>query len=193
MKIFRTKRVIYRIKTNEDGTLTVFREYTSTKNQGFWQKDGRQYPNAGLLISQAGGIEPFLAKCEDIEDVEKFVHDINAEKKAIRDAANAQREQQAQAEAASAKEAYDQVFCNDVTETTAETIYVLLRYLNTKNWGIWRLPKMTIGYACHQYDCDGRTATTIKLDRPIPYGDEMVSQFQFGAPRGHLEKYHAIR
>jgi hypothetical protein len=187
MKIFRTKRVIYRIETNEDGTLTVFREYTSA--QGFWQKDGRKYPNAGLLISQTGGIDPFLAKCEDIEDVEKYVHDINVEKKAAKDA-SADQEQD---KAASAKEAYDQVFCNDVTETTAETVCVLLRYLNTKNLGSWQLPKMTIGYVCNQYDCDGRTATTIKLDQPIPYGDEMVSQFQFGAPRGHLVKYHAIR
>ena len=51
---------------------------------------------------------------------------------------------------------------------------------------------MTIGYTCNQYDCDGKTATTIKLDRPIEYYGEQVSQFQHGAPSGHLRNYRRI-
>ena len=54
------------------------------------------------------------------------------------------------------------------------------------------LPKMTIGYICNQYDCDGKIATTMKLDESIKlYEDEneTCSMFQVGAPVGHLTKY----
>jgi len=64
--------------------------------------------------------------------------------------------------------------------------------LNTVNWGVWHLPKMTIGYSCHQYDCNGKTATTIKLDTPIKYWDKPETMFVYGNPRGHLEKYSKI-
>ena len=63
MKIFKTKRVIYRVEVNADGTLTIFSEYASTKNHENWTKDGRQYQNAGQLIIQEGGIESLLSKC----------------------------------------------------------------------------------------------------------------------------------
>lgn len=79
---------------------------------------------------------------------------------------------------------------NGVIETTYENIGIVLRYLNTQNWGGWKLPKMTIGYACHQYDCDGKIATTMKLDEAIEvYDGEKESMFQTGAPHGHLQKY----
>lgn len=74
-------------------------------------------------------------------------------------------------------------------ESTPHNIYVLLSYLNTQNWGTWNLPKMTIGYKCNQYDCDGKQVTTIILDKPILYKGEMLSHFQVGAPRGHLTQY----
>ena len=51
---------------------------------------------------------------------------------------------------------------------------------------------MTIGYQCNQYDCDGKMATTIKLDEPIMVAGEMGTMFQYGAPRGHLTKYERI-
>jgi hypothetical protein len=79
-----------------------------------------------------------------------------------------------------------------VTETNADSVYVLLRKLNSENWGGWELPKMTIGYTCNQYDCDGKTATTIKLDSPIIVSDEEGTMFQYGAPVGHLRKYRRI-
>lgn len=47
-------------------------------------------------------------------------------------------------------------------------------------------------YQCNQYDCDGKTATTIKLDQPISVGGRMGTQFVYGAPRGHLEKCERI-
>ena len=192
MKIFKTKRVIFRIEKNENGTLNIFREYASTKNQDFWQKDGRLFQNAGQLITQEGGIEALLGKCQEIEDIVQYVHELNVEKKTIRDAAKAQRMNQTLMEAEKAKEAYETAFIQDVTESSPENIYTLLRYLNTINWGMWRLPKMTIGYACHQYDCNGKTATTIKLDSPIKYWDKPESMFVYGNPRGFLEKYSKI-
>lgn len=38
----------------------------------------------------------------------------------------------------------------------------------------------------------GKTATTITLDTPIEYRGEQVSQFQHGAPSGHLRNYRRI-
>lgn len=193
MKIFRTKRVIYRVENNENGTLNIFREYFSTKNMGFWEKDGRQYQNAGLLIMQEGGIDALLSKCEEIEDVAQFVHDLNVEKKAIRERANQERMRQMTAQSDKAKADYDKVFNGkDIVESTPENIYILLAYLNTVNWGVWHLPKMTIGYQCNQYDCDGKTATTIKLDSPVKYWDKPEKMFVYGNPRGCLEKYTKI-
>ena len=69
---------------------------------------------------------------------------------------------------------------------------IVLRYLNTINWGGWELPKMTIGYICNQYDCEGKIATTMKLDESIKlYEDDNETgyMFQVGAPVGHLTKY----
>ena len=52
---------------------------------------------------------------------------------------------------------------------------------------------MTIGYSCTQYDCDGKQATTIKLDEPIEYDGKFLSKFEVGAPHRHLMKYQKIR
>lgn len=94
------------------------------------------------------------------------------------------------AENALIEAAYKKVFTDGATvESTPHNIYVLLSFLNTQNWGMWNLPKMTIGYKCNQYDCDGKQATTIILDKPILYKGEMLSHFQVGAPRGHLTQY----
>jgi hypothetical protein len=76
---------------------------------------------------------------------------------------------------------------------TIENVRLLLQWLNEQNWGSWDLPAMTIGYSAHQYDCDGVTATTITLDKPI--SDEFITserRFVVGAPRGHLSKYQRL-
>lgn len=80
-----------------------------------------------------------------------------------------------------------------VLESNSSNIYLLLELLNTQNWGGWELPKMTIGYSCAQYDCDGKQATTIKLDEPIEYDGELLIKFEVGAPLRHLTKYKKIR
>ena len=190
--IYKGKRVIYRVEKNDDGTLAVYREYSSTKNQGFWRKDGRLANDAGLMIKNAGGINAFLQKCEEVEDMARFVHDLNVEKKAIRERALQQRAEQTAQREAQAKADYERLFGGEVTESNEETVGALLRYLNTQNWGLWRLPKMTIGYQCNQYDCDGKQATTIKLDQPIVVNDVPGTMFEVGAPMGHLTKYRRI-
>lgn len=73
----------------------------------------------------------------------------------------------------------------EIIETTTENLRKVMMVLNSQNWGSWRLPKMTIGYSANQYDCDGKTATTIKLDKPI----EGTNLYSYNAPRGHLSKY----
>ena len=191
-KIFKTLRVIYRVEQNENGTLDIYREYFSLKNMDHWQHDGRKFDNAGSLIITAGGIDGLLSQCQDVEDLDAMIADLNVIKADIRRKANAERERQATERQNAAETEYKQLFTGDVTETNAKTVYAMLRYLNTQNWGLWRLPKMTIGYSCHQYDCDGKTATTIKLDQPIKVAGEMGTMFQYGAPRGHLMNYERI-
>lgn len=191
-KIFRTRRVIYRVEQNGNGTLDIYREYYSLKNMDCWEHDGRKFDNAGSLIITAGGIDGLLRQCEDVEDIEAMIAELNIVKAEIRRNAVAERNRQATEKANIAEIEYKQLFSGDVTETNAKTVYALLRYLNTQNWGLWRLPTMTIGYQCNQYDCDGKMATTIKLDEPIMVAGEMGTMFQYGAPRGHLTKYERI-
>lgn len=192
-KIFKTKRVIYRVERNENGKLDIYREYFSLKNMDSWQKDGRKFDNAGSLIITAGGIEALLSQCEDVEDVDGMIARLNVEKEEIRRRADAERERQQIEYSTIAETAYHRLFDGvDVVDAKAETVYALLRYLNNQNWGLWHLPKMTIGYQCSQYDCDGKKATVIKLDQPIVVAGELGTMFQYGAPRGHLSKYRKI-
>lgn len=192
-KIFRTARVIYRVEKNENGTLDIYREYYSLKKMDHWNKDGRKFDNAGSLIITAGGIEGLLSKCEEVDDIEGMVARLNEEKKSVREKASQMRLRQEQVQSSAAETEYHRLFDGvDVIETNAKTVYALLRYLNTVNWGVWNLPKMSVSYTCNQYDCGGRTATTIKLDEPIMVGGSMGKQFVYGAPRGHLAQYERI-
>ena len=182
MNVFKTKRAIYSVLKNEEGTLTIIREYIL--NNGFWHKDGCAYKNAGLLIVQNGGIEALLSKCKAVDCIEEYVKTMNRERK--------ESARWAAEDDTRAKEAFEAAFSEEVTEATPENISTLLRYLNTVNWGVWELPKMTVGYVCHQYDCDGKTATTIKLDTPVMFFEKLETMFVYGNPRGHLADYTKI-
>ena len=78
-----------------------------------------------------------------------------------------------------------------------EVIRELLHTLNSMNWGLWpALPDIGMGYSVHQYDCDGKQATTITLDKPISdedYGIKNERRFKVGGKRGHLNKYRLLR
>lgn len=80
-----------------------------------------------------------------------------------------------------------------VFEANVNNLSRILKYLNSMNWGVWQLPKMSVGYNAHQYDNNGRNVTTITLNEPINYFGEMVSKFKVGGSRSFLPKYRVIR
>lgn len=88
---------------------------------------------------------------------------------------------------------YSSLVSDGVIAVTIDNLRIVMQYLQRHNWGSWSLPKMSIGYSANQYDCDGKIAVTIKLDKPIDYYGDMVSDFEYGAPHGHLTKYRKIR
>jgi len=190
-KIFRSNSFFYQVEQREDGTLNLSREYQY--RGGEWQPTAsKDVPNVGAFINQQGGIDGLLAKCEDIEDISAEVERVNGILRKRRDEVMAAKAARQEERARKIAADYDKIFAGEVTETNADSVYVLLRKLNSENWGGWELPKMTIGYTCNQYDCDGKTATTIKLDSPIIVSDEEGTMFQYGAPVGHLRKYRRI-
>ena len=191
MKTFTSSTSIYSVTQNADGTLNVVREYC--KGGGKWIKDGNPIKNAGMFINQQGGIDGLLCKCTDEDNLHERIAEFNkgyAERKAASMEIERQRNEERDAKA---REEYTRLFAKKVTESNVETIGALLHYLNTMNWGIWKqLPNMTIGYRCNQYNCDGKRATTIKLDAPIIVNGEACTMFETGAPFGHLTKYRSI-
>lgn len=191
---FKTKRFIYGVEQREDGKLNVSREYIY--RDGTWcpmsDTTTITMPDAGMFINQQGGIDGLLSKCETTDDLAAEVEHINAELRIKRNQAIADNARRREERAQKMMAAYNTMFAGEVTETTADSVFVLLCKLNAENWGSWELPRMTIGYTCNQYDCDGRTATTIKLDSPIVVNGEAGTMFQIGAPAGHLTKYRRI-
>ena len=181
MKILKTNSTDYRVEVNEDGTLLI----TNLR------KSNEPIQNAGAFIVSMGGIESILNKCEDMteEQYAEQLAEYRQEKETVAKIAAeriVRQEHKIKAE-------YDAAFSAEVTEATVENVTILLRYLNSINWGAWELPKMTIGYTCNQYDCDGRQATTITLDKPIKYGDEMLRKFVVGGGPRHLVHYTQLR
>jgi hypothetical protein len=76
----------------------------------------------------------------------------------------------------------------DVIPSTLDNIRLFLIHLNKSNWGSWTLPKMTIGYSVNQYDCDGSSAVTIKLDKAI----DGCKFYKIGGKFGHLTNYQSL-
>ena len=192
-KIFKSPKYIYKVEmVDEQKPLVITREYCRGRGNQWQEMSNKECQDAGLIIMNKGGRDALLADCTEVDDLAAWVEAKNAE---IKEAGARNREAAMKREAereARAKAEYERLFCGEVTETNEETVAALLRYLNTQNWGVWHLPKMTIGYSCHQYDCDGKTATTIKLDRPIMVYDEPGTMFEVGAPHGYLTKYRSI-
>lgn len=175
MKILETNTRTLVVSQNADGSLLI-------------TEKGLPIKNAGNFILNLGGIDAVLAKCKDMTEEELLAEKKSKLKK--QKAKHEELQRRILAENALIEAAYKKVFTDSATvESTPHNINVLLSFLNTQNWGMWKLPKMTIGYKCNQYDCDGKQATTIILDKPIFYKGEMLSHFQVGAPRGHLTQY----
>lgn len=181
MKILKTNKTDYKVVVNQDGTLAI----TDLR------KSNTPIQNPGALIVSMGGIDSVLQRCEEISE-EEYAAEL--EKREIEKEAAAQKSAKNRMERElQIKSEFDTAFSNEITEATIENITILLYYLNSINWGMWKLPKMTIGYSCHQYDCNGQTATTITLDKPIDYDGQMLTKFVVEAGPRHLSNYTQLR
>lgn len=154
MKYLITKKRILLVGVDPDGRLAL-------------TQDGvNPIPNAGLLITQLGGVEKLLARCVDSDlNLEEFRHE-TAKRRAERLAEKreddrAEREEQLRR----LKRAFYEMLGRTGNPSTEHNIAVILAYLNTMNWGVWPpLPSLDVSYSVNQYDVGrGRTATAMKL------------------------------
>ena len=166
------------VVVNNDGTITITCNHEPINNPG-------------QFIHQMGGINAVLSRCKEYTDAE-WQAELGREESA-KLAAKAAAKQRAEQLIKERERAYHEVFRGDaVVESTPRNIYILLSYLNDNSWGSWKLPKMSIGYRCNQYDCDGKQATTITLDKAIDYDGRPTRCFEVGAPIRHLMKFQKL-
>lgn len=189
MKTLKTKTAIYQVVVNEDGKLTLTKEFIRN-NRGIWVATKmKDVDNAGLLIMSLGGIDGVLARCKDV-DADAYIAELNETQNRQHTAA----EQKIMAQTQELETAYEATFTTGKAEANEQNILTLLKFLNTKNWGSWpTLPAMTIGYSVAQHNCGGHICTAIKLDTPIVVGGEPGTQFVVGiCPVGYLQNYRRI-
>ena len=198
-RIYISANFIYKVTEtgSEEKPLNVTRPYVRGRLHGIHDSlwvgiEDETFADAGMFIKQVGGVGRLLSECIEVNDLDAYVAELNESARKEHEKNHQLAMEREERLAKEAEEEYHRIFANEVTETNAKSVYTLLRYLNTQNWGGWTLPKMTIGYACHQYDCDGKIATTIKLDKPIRVAGEEGTWFQYGAPHRHLMKYRRI-
>lgn len=155
---------------------------------------GEEYGDAGILIGSIGGCDIFWQHCITREQYEEVIARREAERSPERVAARKEEKFRREAEiAASITAEFEKLKAEgSPIQTTPENIGVVLRYLNTMNWGAWELPAMSVSYSANQYDCDGNLAATMTLDEPIIIDGEEVSRFVVGAPFGHLNNYRRV-
>lgn len=192
MKYFVSRNNILLISQNDDGTLFVSADGT------------RPYAFAGHLIKSIGGCNAVLERCQESDlSFEEFVAKIMASRLAVQE----ERRKKSQEFQKQMKEQTDFAYNNLLEEsggvipTTPDNIGIVLRYLNQYNWGLWKLPRMTIGYRCNQYNCDGQVGTTMILNQPIDARTDyeksegckpkMTTKFAY-APCGYLAKYRRV-
>lgn len=189
MKILKTKNYYFGIELNADKSLNITAEYQHIGNGKWISCHSMPWPDAAALIGSVGGVDKVLVRCEDIDDLAALVEGRNAANIASRERRAAADAEKAQNKFLRISEDYEKAFVGkEVVESTLANIAILLKYLNTMNWGVWKLPAMTIGYSCNQYDCDGKSAVTIKLDEPV----NGYTNLSYGVPRGHLTAYTNI-
>ena len=166
------------VVVNNDGTITITCNHEPINNPG-------------QFIHQMGGINAVLTRCKEYTAAE-WQAELEREQSA-KLAAKVAARQRCEQLIKEHELAYHEVFgIGDVVETTPKTIYILLSYLNDISWGSWVLPKMSIGYRCNQFDCDGKQATTITLDKAIDYDGRPTRCFEVGAPIRHLMRFQKL-
>ncbi len=194
LRVFETKNQYFEVRQTEKGVFLY--DEDNEMDQGGWAKICC-FTSAGT--SNKERIQAFLERTEVIETDKSFrewVFDNNLDKASIFDRKEKARveniKRQAQIETELKKEIQNDynnlIEGNEVVETNRENLKTVMKYLNTLNWGVWQLPKMSIGYSAHQYDCDGKTATTVELDEPL----DGQTKFKIGGKRGHLNGYRNI-
>lgn len=183
-----TKKNVYQITKNDDGTVAFYPEEK----------------NAGAIIMQRGGVSDFLSHCiEDERSYEEFKNDVELVKKKQSEYRMAMRMQNAMKKNEEIQGKYfallDKYGINPdlpkeggAIEATAENLTILMRYLQTVNWGLWKLPRLTQKYTANQYDCDGKVAITVILDEGIESEGKIYKKLQYGAPMGHLTQYAPV-
>ena len=189
MKILKTKNYYFGVELNADKSLNITAEYQHIGNGKWISCHSMPWPDAAALIGSFGGVDKVLARCEEIDDLAALVETRNVANIASRERRAAADAEKAENKYLRISEDYKKAFVGkEVVESTLDNIAILLKYLNTMNWGVWKLPTMTISYSCNQYDCDGKSAVTIKLDEPV----NGYTKLSYGAPRGHLTGYTKI-
>lgn len=149
-----TNTQVLQVYTNTDGTLLL-------------TKDGiNSIPNAGHFIVSAGGKEKLLSRCVDLEMcLEEVIQMVKDKKTALREQRQISSLKFAKEYNKKIKADFDKLMTLKFIETTEENIAIILRYLNSMNWGIWpKLPQMAVEYKINQYTISGgncRTATAI--------------------------------
>lgn len=149
--------------------------------------EGDEIKNPGMFINEMGGVDAILQRCRQTEKSAKDIADEILAEKEERKSANANL--LAEKKEAIVK-AYKHLVAKGTIETTPENIEIVLRFLNTKNWGLWSLPKMTIPYHVNQYQINAtQTATTMVIDNPVDYEGKKIAKFVVGARVSHLSSY----
>src|SRR5690554_5194775 len=139
--ILKTQTNTYEVIINENGTLSLYL---------FADKNREPFENTGQVIFNKGGVNNLLKECEVIAiTFAEYLENEQKEKKAKKDE-NLQK---------IVSEYEDLLEKNKVIEANETNIGIVLRYLNTHNWGFWELPKMSVGYSAAQYDCEGKLAS----------------------------------
>lgn len=174
--VLKTSKHVYRVEEDEEGGLIIYRE-------------GQKLENTGLLIYNMGGVDKLLERCIEVEDFDTWL----AERKEkhsqmLKRQMEVEMERELQWREEKRREFQELKSKFKVIPSTRENLRTVMAYLTTVNWGSWDLPSMTVGYRAHQYNCDGETAVTFQLNRPV----DGKTKYQYGAPRGYLNKYHWI-
>ena len=190
--ILETNRRCLLVEKNEDDTLNIKPDDKSPN-----------IPSIAAFISSIGGVNMVLSRCVEYNgNFDDYVKERNVRLAEISERIKLEREDRkkrneelkAKFEAENQK-AWEELSTLDVIPATTDNVRVVLRHLNSQNWGSWSLPKLSIGYSAHQYDCDGKQATTITLDKPISddtYGISSERKFKVGGSKGHLIQYQTL-